>query len=244
VPNIICAGPNFPLASDAVPCNKPPHAGDHFRLQPVQDLRVRIKALKSINLDIPSGEIFALLGPNGAGKTTLISIVCGIVTRVRETFPLRVTTSFVTSAPRDPSSVVPQELTKPTHSRASGDRKLQPRSVRQAGQLRLCREGAEGPLPLGQEGQQDPDSLRRDEAARHDRESAGHEPQILFLDEPTAGVDGRAQKAYVANRPRSAAPPRHHHPDHALQSMKPEEMADRIGVINNGELILVEDKAC
>ena len=113
------------------------------------------KALNGINLDIKRGEIFALLGPNGAGKTTLISIICGIAnpsegTRHRST---AMTSSHAYRAARSLIGLVPQELHTDAFEIGVGDRQLQPRPVRQAEKPRPYREGAEGPVAVGQEGQ-------------------------------------------------------------------------------------------
>ncbi len=131
------------------------------------------KALKNINLEIGSGEIFALLGPNGAGKTTLISIICGIVNPTEGTVLGR--------RPRHRRDLSRRALAdRPgaagtAHRRLRdrvGDRQLQPRPVRQADEPRAYREGAEGPVAVGQEGHQDHHAVRRHEAPRDDRQGA------------------------------------------------------------------------
>ena len=111
------------------------------------------QALNNVNLAIRRGEIFALLGPNGAGKTTLIGVICGIVnpTQGRVTVDghdiireFRKTRSLI--------GLVPQELHTDAFEIGLGDRQLLARPVRQAEEPRLCREGAEGPLAVGEEG--------------------------------------------------------------------------------------------
>jgi ABC-2 type transport system ATP-binding protein len=201
-----------------------------------------LQALKGINLDIDKGEIFALLGPNGAGKTTLINVVCGIVTP---------TTGVVVAdghdiiadyrAARSKIGLVPQELTTDafetvwatvTFSRGLFGHPANPRYVE-----RVLRD-----LSLWER--------------RHDRimtlsggmkrrvmiaKALSHEPQILFLDEPTAGVDVELRRDMWAlvRRMRERGVTiilTTHYIEEA------EEMADRIGVINKGALILVDEK--
>ena len=131
------------------------------------------QALKSVDLDIRRGEIFALLGPNGAGKTTLISIVCGIVNPSAGSVTVD-GHDIVTRLPRRPLADRPGAAGA-DHRRLRdgvGHRQLQPRPVRQAAQSRPHRQGAEGSVAVGQERQQDHDALRRHEAARDDRQGA------------------------------------------------------------------------
>ena len=153
------------------------------------------QALKGINLAIRRGEIFALLGPNGAGKTTLINIICGIVTPSAGTVTVDghdIITDY--RAARSLIGLVPQELHDRHVRDGLGDGDLQPRAVRQAARSRIRREGAPAPLPVGPQGQQDHDAVRRHETPGDDRQGAMHEPQVLFLDEPTAGVDVELRK--------------------------------------------------
>src|SRR5882724_9362960 len=202
-----------------------------------------VHALKTTNLTIDKGEIFALLGPNGAGKTTLISIICGIVTA---------TTGTVTAdghdivreyrAARTKIGLVPQELTTDsfetvwatvTFSRGLFGRAPNPSYVE--GILRVLslwdkRDAKIMELSGGMK--------RRIMIAK----ALSHEPEILFLDEPTAGVDVELRRDMwnLVRRLRERGVTiilTTHYIEEA------EEMADRIGVINQGEIILVEDKA-
>jgi ABC-2 type transport system ATP-binding protein len=200
------------------------------------------QALKGINLEIHKGEIFALLGPNGAGKTTLISIVCGIVTPsggavtvdgrdiVRD---YRATRSMI--------GLVPQELTTDafesvwatlSFSRGLFGRAPNPAHVEQTlRDLSLWEKRNERIMTLSG------GMKRRVLIAK----ALSHEPQILFLDEPTAGVDVELRRdmwALVRRLSESGVTIilTTHYIDEA------EEMADRIGVIHKGELIVVEEK--
>ena len=200
-------------------------------------------ALTNVSLDIEQGEIFALLGPNGAGKTTLINIVCGIVTPTSGSVSVaghdiirdyRATRSMI--------GLVPQELTTDTFetvittvtfSRGLFGRATNPSYVEQVlRQLSLWdrRNDRIRTLSGGMK--------RRVLIAK----ALVHEPQLLFLDEPTAGVDVELRRdmwALVRElRERGVTIIlTTHYIDEA------EEMADRIGVINKGALIVVEEKA-
>ncbi len=201
-----------------------------------------VTALKPINLDIEKGEIFALLGPNGAGKTTLINIICGIVTS---------SSGSVTAdghdivrdyrAARAKIGLVPQELTTDsfetvwatvTFSRGLFGRAPNPAYVTQLlGDLSLSdkRDARIMSLSGGMK--------RRVMIAK----ALSHEPQILFLDEPTAGVDVELRRDMwnLVRRLRARGVTiilTTHYIEEA------EEMADRIGVINKGAIIVVEDK--
>ena len=200
-------------------------------------------ALTNVSLDIEQGEIFALLGPNGAGKTTLINIVCGIVTPTSGSVSVaghdiirdyRATRSMI--------GLVPQELTTDTFetvittvtfSRGLFGRATNPSYVEQVlRQLSLWdrRNDRIRTLSGGMK--------RRVLIAK----ALVHEPQLLFLDEPTAGVDVELRRdmwALVRElRERGVTIIlTTHYIDEA------EEMADRIGVNNKGALIVVEEKA-
>jgi ABC-2 type transport system ATP-binding protein len=200
------------------------------------------QALKDISLEIRRGEIFALLGPNGAGKTTLINIVCGIVTP---------TSGRVLAdghdvmreyrAARSGIGLVPQELTTDMFETVVA-------TVRYSREL-----FGVGPNPAYIE------KLLRDLALWERRadlimtlsggmkrrvmiaKALAHEPQILFLDEPTAGVDVELRRdMWVLVRGLRARGVTIILTTHYIEEA--EEMADRIGVIRKGELIVVEDK--
>jgi len=203
----------------------------------------RPPALKTVNLTIERGEIFALLGPNGAGKTTLISVVCGIVTP---------STGSVTAGGHDIArdyraaramiGLVPQELTtdafESVWSTVSFSRGLFGRPKDPAYVEKVLRD-----LSLWDKRDDKIMTLsggmkRRVMIAK----ALAHEPQILFLDEPTAGVDVELRKDMWAlvRRLRASGVTiilTTHYIDEA------EEMADRIGIIAKGELILTEEKA-
>jgi ABC-2 type transport system ATP-binding protein len=200
-------------------------------------------ALKSIDLEIGRGEIFALLGPNGAGKTTLISVVCGIVTPSGGTV-----TADGHDIVRDYRSarfkigLVPQELTtdafESVWATVSFSRGLFRRPANPAYVEKVLRD-----LSLWEKRQDRIMTLsggmkRRVMIAK----ALAHEPQILFLDEPTAGVDVELRREMWAlvRRLRESGVTiilTTHYIDEA------EEMADRIGIIDKGELIVVEEKA-
>jgi ABC-2 type transport system ATP-binding protein len=200
-------------------------------------------ALKSIDLEIRKGEIFALLGPNGAGKTTLINIVCGIVTPSSGTV-LADGHDIVRDyrAARAKIGLVPQELTtdafETVWATVSFSRGLFGRAPDPAHIEKLLRE-----LSLWDKRKDRIMTLsggmkRRVMIAK----ALSHEPEILFLDEPTAGVDVELRRdmwALVRGLRESGVTIilTTHYIDEA------EEMADRIGIISKGELILAEDKA-
>ena len=201
------------------------------------------KALKDVSLDIRSGEIFALLGPNGAGKTTLISIVCGIVNATAGTVAVAghdIVRDY--RAARSLIGLVPQELTtdafETVWATISFSRGLFGKPADPAHLERVLRD-----LSLWDRKDSKIMTLsggmkRRVLIAK----ALAHEPQILFLDEPTAGVDVELRKDMwnLVRRMRASGVTiilTTHYIDEA------EEMADRIGVINHGELVLVEDKA-
>ena len=201
------------------------------------------QALKSVDLEVRKGEIFALLGPNGAGKTTLISIVCGIVTPTAG-IVLADGHDIVRDyrAARSKIGLVPQELTTDMFESVWG-------TVRFSRGLFGC-----PPSPAHLEKVLRDLSLWDKRDAKIMTLSGGmkrrvliakalaHEPEILFLDEPTAGVDVELRRdmwALVRGLRASGVTIilTTHYIDEA------EEMADRIGVINKGALILVEEKA-
>jgi ABC-2 type transport system ATP-binding protein len=201
-----------------------------------------LQALKSIDLEIFKGEIFALLGPNGAGKTTLINIVCGIVTP--STGIVAVDGHDIRRhyrAARSKIGLVPQELTTDTFetvtatvnfSRGLFGRPPDPAYVEKVlRDLSLWEKRKDKIMTLSG------GMKRRVLIAK----ALSHEPEILFLDEPTAGVDVELRRDMWAlvRRLRDTGVTiilTTHYIDEA------EEMADRIGVINKGELIVVEEK--
>src|SRR5213080_2469924 len=200
------------------------------------------KALKNVNLDIRRGEIFALLGPNGAGKTTLISIVCGIV-NATEGNVLVDGHDIVADyrAARQLIGLVPQELTtdafESVWATVSFSRGLFGKSANPAHIEKVLKD-----LSLWDKKDSKVMTLsggmkRRLLIAK----ALSHEPNILFLDEPTAGVDVNLRRDMwqLVRSLREAGVTiilTTHYIDEA------EEMADRIGVINKGELIVVEEK--
>nr|WP_197703209.1 ABC transporter ATP-binding protein [Sulfurifustis variabilis] len=202
-----------------------------------------LQALRHVDLEIRRGEIFALLGPNGAGKTTLISIVCGIVTPTAGTVLVDghdIARDY--RAARAKIGLVPQELHTDmfetvwaTVSFSRGLFGLPPNPVHLEKVLRdLSLWGKRNDRIMTLSG----GMKRRVLIAK----ALAHEPEILFLDEPTAGVDVELRRDMWAlvRRLRDSGVTiilTTHYIDEA------EEMADRIGVINRGELILVEAKA-
>ncbi len=200
------------------------------------------QALKGINLEIRRGEIFALLGPNGAGKTTLINIVCGIVNPTGGSI-LVDGHHFAKEyrAARSLIGLVPQELTtdafETVWATVNFSRKLfgKPRNpdhiekVLRDLSLWDRRDSKIITLSGGMK--------RRVMIAK----ALSHEPQILFLDEPSAGVDVELrQHMWQVVRELRASGVTIILTTHYIEEA--EEMADRIGVINRGEIILVEDK--
>jgi ABC-2 type transport system ATP-binding protein len=200
------------------------------------------QALKTIDLDIEKGEIFALLGPNGAGKTTLISIICGIVTP---------TSGSVTvdghdiirdyRAARSMIGLVPQELTADmfetvwgtvSFSRGLFGKWPKPAHIEKVLKDLSLWDKKDSKLITLSGGMK-----RRVLIAK----ALSHEPAILFLDEPTAGVDVELRKEmWQVVRDLRESGVTIILTTHYIHEA--EEMANRIGVINHGELILVENK--
>jgi ABC-2 type transport system ATP-binding protein len=200
------------------------------------------KALNGINLQIGRGEIFALLGPNGAGKTTLISIICGIANPSQGSVKVDghdIVTSY--RAARSLIGLVPQELHtdafETVWATVSFSRGLFGKPKNPAHIERVLKD-----LSLWDKKDNKIITLsggmkRRVMIAK----ALSHEPQILFLDEPTAGVDVELRKGmWEVVRGLQAAGVTIILTTHYIEEA--EEMADRIGVINRGELILVEEK--
>ena len=202
-----------------------------------------LQALKGVSLEIRQGEIFALLGPNGAGKTTLINIVCGIVRPSGGSVLVdghdiqrdyRITRARI--------GLVPQELHTDMFETPWGtvrfSRGLFGRAPDPAHLEKVLRQ-----LTLWEKRN---DHIRTLSGGMKRRvliaKALAHEPEILFLDEPTAGVDVELRRDMwtLVRRLRESGVTvilTTHYIDEA------EEMADRIGVINKGELIVVEEKA-
>jgi len=200
------------------------------------------QALKHINLDIRRGEIFALLGPNGAGKTTLISIICGIVNPTEGS--VRVDGHDIVSdyrAARSLIGLVPQELTTDafetvwatvSFSRGLFGKRANPGHIEKVLRSLSLWDKKDNRVMTLSGGMK-----RRLLIAK----ALSHEPQILFLDEPSAGVDVQLRRDMwrLVRSLRDTGVTiilTTHYIDEA------EEMADRIGVINKGEIILVENK--
>ncbi len=201
------------------------------------------QALKSINLDIRAGEIFALLGPNGAGKTTLIGIICGIVRPSQGS--VRAGGYDIATAYRQARSLiglVPQELTTDTFETVWGtvsfSRGLFGRGPNPAHIEKVLRDLALWDRKDSKIMTLSGGMKRRVLIAK----ALSHEPQILFLDEPTAGVDVELRREmWQVVRELRASGVTVILTTHYIEEA--EEMADRIGVINKGEIIVVEEKA-
>ena len=201
------------------------------------------QALKSIDLDIRRGEIFALLGPNGAGKTTLIGIVCGIVTA--SSGKVSVDGHDIVAdyrAARSHIGLVPQELhtdafetvwATTSYSRGLFGKRKDPAVVEKVLKDLSLWDKKDSQIITLSGGMK-----RRVLIAK----ALAHEPQILFLDEPTAGVDVELRKdMWEVVRKLRASGVTIILTTHYIEEA--ELMADRVGVINKGEIILVEEKA-
>src|SRR5215470_8662586 len=201
------------------------------------------QALKDINLEIRRGEIFGLLGPNGAGKTTLIGIICGIVNPTEGKVTVdghdiirdyRITRSQI--------GLVPQELTtdafETVWATVSFSRGLFGKPPNPGYIEKVLRDVALWDRKDSKIRTLSGGMKRRVMIAK----ALSHEPTILFLDEPTAGVDVELRRDMwqmvrgLRERGVTIILTTHY-------IEEAEEMADRIGVINHGEIILVEDKA-
>jgi ABC-2 type transport system ATP-binding protein len=201
------------------------------------------QALKRIDLEIRRGEIFALLGPNGAGKTTLINIICGIVNASTGTITIdghdhrrdyRAARALV--------GLVPQELhtdafespfATASYSRGLFGKPRSPEVVETVLQQLSLWDKKDSPIITLSGGMK-----RRVLIAK----ALAHEPRILFLDEPTAGVDVELRKdMWEIVRGLQASGVTIILTTHYIEEA--EQMADRVGVINKGELIVVEEKA-
>jgi ABC-2 type transport system ATP-binding protein len=202
-----------------------------------------LHALKNVDLEIRRGEIFALLGPNGAGKTTLISIICGIVNK--SSGSVLVDGHDIVKdyrAARALIGLVPQELAvnafekvwqTVAFSRGVFGKPSDPALVAKVLKDLSLYERKDSMIMTLSGGMK-----RRVMIAK----ALAHEPQILFLDEPTAGVDVELRKdMWQTVRALRAAGVTIILTTHYIEEA--EEMADRIGIINKGEIILVEEKA-
>ncbi len=202
-----------------------------------------VDALKSVDLDIERGEIFALLGPNGAGKTTLINIVCGIVTPSEgEVLVDGKNWQLNYRYARERIGLVPQELTteafEPVRNTVSFSRGLygKPRNDAFTDELlkRLSLWDKRKTIMMHLSG----GMKRRVMIAK----ALSHEPAILFLDEPTAGVDVELRRdMWELVRKLRADGTTIILTTHYIEEA--EEMADRVGVISKGELITVDEKS-
>ncbi|MDH0685233.1 MULTISPECIES: ABC transporter ATP-binding protein [Achromobacter] len=200
------------------------------------------QALKNVSLDIQRGEIFALLGPNGAGKTTLISIICGIVNPTHGTVLADghdIVSDF--RAARSKIGLVPQEISTDafesvwntvTFSRGLFGKPADPAYIEKVLRELSLWDKKDSRIMALSGGMK-----RRVMIAK----ALSHEPAILFLDEPTAGVDVELRRGMweMVRRLRESGVTiilTTHYIEEA------QEMADRIGVIRKGEIILVEEK--
>jgi ABC-2 type transport system ATP-binding protein len=201
------------------------------------------QALKNVDLEIRRGEIFALLGPNGAGKTTLISIVCGIVNASAGKVTVDGHDNIADfRAARSMIGLVPQELTTDafetvwnatSFSRGLFGKRANPAHIEKVLKSLSLWDKKDNMIRTLSGGMK-----RRLLIAK----ALSHEPRLLFLDEPTAGVDVELRREMwkLVRELRELGVTivlTTHYIDEA------EEMADRIGVISKGEIILVEDKA-
>jgi ABC-2 type transport system ATP-binding protein len=201
------------------------------------------KALNGVNLDIRRGEIFALLGPNGAGKTTLISIICGIANPSEGSVTVDghdINREF--RAARSLIGLVPQELhtdsfetvwATVSFSRGLFGKPKNPAHIEKVLKDLSLWDKKDSKIITLSGGMK-----RRVMIAK----ALSHEPQILFLDEPTAGVDVELRKGmWEVVRTLQASGVTIILTTHYIEEA--EEMADRVGVINKGKIVLVEEKA-
>jgi ABC-2 type transport system ATP-binding protein len=201
------------------------------------------QALKSVNLEIRRGEIFALLGPNGAGKTTLISIICGIVTASQGSVTVdghdivadyRFTRSLIGLVPQElHTEAFESVMATVNFSRGLFGKPRNPEYVEKVLRELSLWDRRDSKIMTLSGGMK-----RRLLIAK----ALAHEPKILFLDEPTAGVDVSLRKdMWQVVRALRASGVTIILTTHYIEEA--EDMADRVGVINHGEIILVEDKA-
>jgi ABC-2 type transport system ATP-binding protein len=201
------------------------------------------EALKNINLEIRPGEIFALLGPNGAGKTTLIGVICGIVNATKGEVLVNghdIVRDY--RAARSQIGLVPQELhtdafesvwATVSFSRGLFNKPSNPALIEKILRELSLWDKKDAKIMTLSGGMK-----RRVMIAK----ALSHDPRILFLDEPTAGVDVELRKdMWQVVRDLRASGVTIILTTHYIEEA--EDMADRIGVINKGELVLVEEKA-
>ncbi|HZP20433.1 MAG TPA: ABC transporter ATP-binding protein [Bauldia sp.] len=201
------------------------------------------EALKGVDLEIRRGEIFALLGPNGAGKTTLINIVCGIVNLTGGTVTVdghdivhdyRAARSIIGLVPQElPTDIFSTPWDTASYSRGLFGLPANPAHIEKVLKDLSLWDKKDARIMMLSGGMK-----RRVLIAK----ALAHEPRILFLDEPTAGVDVELRRDMweLVRKLREGGVTiilTTHYIDEA------EEMADRIGVINKGEVVLVEEKA-
>ncbi|HKU14652.1 MAG TPA: ABC transporter ATP-binding protein [Steroidobacteraceae bacterium] len=200
------------------------------------------QALKNIDLEIRRGEIFALLGPNGAGKTTLINVICGIVNASSGTVTADghdIVRDY--RAARSKIGLVPQELTTDAFESVLATMQFS-RGLFGKGPNPAYVEKVLRDLSLWNKKD---DKIMTLSGGMKRRVMIGkalsHEPQILFLDEPSAGVDVELRRdMWAMVRQLRASGVTIILTTHYIEEA--EEMADRIGVINKGEIVLVEEK--
>ena len=202
----------------------------------------KFHALNNINLDIKKGEIFALLGPNGAGKTTLINIICGIVSPTSGKITVNnfdIISNYKKA--RSLIGIVPQELTveafETVFDNVSYSRGLYGKSSNPQYIESLLKELSLWDKKSNRLRELSGGMKRRILIAK----ALSHEPKILFLDEPTASVDVELRKDMweVVKKLKSKGVTiilTTHYIEEA------EEIADRVGIINNGKIILVDEK--
>lgn len=200
------------------------------------------EALKSINIEILQGEIFALLGPNGAGKTTLISIICGLVNPTSGSVSVDghdIIADY--RAARSLIGLVPQELTtdafETVWATVSFSRGLFGKAADPAHIEKILKQLTLWDKRKNKIMQLSGGMKRRVLIAK----ALAHEPRILFLDEPTAGVDVELRREmWEVVRSLRSSGVTIILTTHYIQEAQ--EMADRVGIINHGEIILVEEK--
>ena len=201
------------------------------------------QALKSVDLDIRRGEIFALLGPNGAGKTTLINIICGLVNPTGGTVLVdghdamkepRVARSIIGLVPQEPAVDVFESVwASVSFTRGLFGKRRDPAFIEKVLTDLSLLDKKDAKIMTLSGGMK-----RRVMIAK----ALSHQPRILFLDEPTAGVDVEIRRdMWKTVRGLQAGGVTIILTTHYIAEA--EQMADRVGVINKGEIILVEDKA-